>query len=36
MPHIILKMHPGRSEQQKARLADAITRQVVAIATGRC
>lgn len=32
MPHIIVKLHPGRSEQQKARLAQAITKDVVAIA----
>jgi 4-oxalocrotonate tautomerase len=32
MPHIIVKMHPGRSEQQKAQLAEAITQQVTAIA----
>ncbi|MBV9816696.1 MAG: tautomerase family protein [Alphaproteobacteria bacterium] len=36
MAHIIVKMHPGRSEQQKAQLAEAITRQVMAITTGRC
>ena len=32
MPHVIVKLLPGRSEQQKARLADAIVREVVAIA----
>ena len=32
MPHVIVKMYPGRSEQQKAQLAEAITQQVVAIA----
>jgi 4-oxalocrotonate tautomerase len=32
MPHVIVKMHPGRSEQQKAKLAEAITQQVMAIA----
>lgn len=32
MPHVIVKMHPGRSEQQKAQLAEAITQQVMAIA----
>lgn len=31
MPHIIVKMYPGRSEQQKARLVDAIVRDVMAI-----
>jgi phenylpyruvate tautomerase PptA (4-oxalocrotonate tautomerase family) len=24
MPHIIVKLYPGRSEQQKARLAEQI------------
>lgn len=32
MPHVIVKMHPGRSEQQKARLAAAIVRDVTTIA----
>ncbi|GBR38452.1 4-oxalocrotonate tautomerase [Gluconobacter sp. DsW_056] len=31
MPHIIVKLWPGKSEQQKQRLADAITQQVTAI-----
>ncbi len=31
MPHIIVKMFPGRSEQQKKQLADAIVKDVVAI-----
>lgn len=31
MPHVIVKMHPGRSAQQKAQLAEAITQQVMAI-----
>ena len=34
MPHVIVKLYPGRSEQQKARLADEIVRDVVAI--GKC
>ena len=29
MPHVIVKMHPGRSEQQKSQLAEAITKQVM-------
>lgn len=33
MPHVIVKMYPGRSEQAKTRLALAITEQVV-VATG--
>jgi 4-oxalocrotonate tautomerase len=29
MPHIIVKLYSGRSEQQKALLADAVTRAVM-------
>jgi 4-oxalocrotonate tautomerase len=29
MPHVIIKMYAGRSEQQKAKLAEAITRAVM-------
>ena len=32
MPHVIVKMYPGRSEQQTAQLAEAITQQVMAMA----
>ena len=32
MPHVIIKMYPGRSEQQKRRLAEAVVKDVVAIA----
>lgn len=28
MPHIIVKLWPGKSEQQKTRLAEAITKDV--------
>ncbi|MBW2094609.1 MAG: tautomerase family protein [Deltaproteobacteria bacterium] len=31
MPHVIVKMYPGRSEEQKRRLADEIAKDVVAI-----
>ncbi len=31
MPHISVKLYPGRTEEQKQRLADAITENVVAI-----
>ncbi len=31
MPHVIVKLWPGPSEQQKARLAEAITRDVADI-----
>jgi 4-oxalocrotonate tautomerase len=31
MPHVIVKLWPGPSEQQKARLAEAITKDVVDI-----
>jgi 4-oxalocrotonate tautomerase len=32
MPHVIVKLYPGRSEQQKTRLAEQIVKDVVAIA----
>lgn len=32
MPHVIVKLQPGRSEQQKTQLAKEITKDVVAIA----
>lgn len=32
MPHVIVKMYPGRSDEQKARLAQKITEDVMAIA----
>ena len=31
MPHIIVKLWPGKSEPQKTQLAEAITRDVVEI-----
>ncbi|WP_175870731.1 tautomerase family protein [Burkholderia sp. BCC0397] len=31
MPHIIVKAWPGKTEEQKQRLADAITRDVMEI-----
>ena len=31
MPHVIVKLWPGKSEQQKRRLADAITKDVAAV-----
>jgi len=33
MPHVIVKLYPGRSEQQKTRLAEAIVKSVVTIAS---
>ncbi|MFL6834090.1 MAG: tautomerase family protein [Xanthobacteraceae bacterium] len=30
MPHVIVKLYSGRSEQQKAKLAEAISRTVIA------
>jgi 4-oxalocrotonate tautomerase len=30
MPHVIVKLYPGRSEQQKTRLAEEIVKAVVA------
>jgi 4-oxalocrotonate tautomerase len=32
MPHVIIKLYPGRTEDQKLRLADEIVRDVVEIA----
>lgn len=32
MPHVTVKLYPGRSELQKTRLAQEIVRDVVAIA----
>jgi 4-oxalocrotonate tautomerase len=32
MPHVIVKLYSGRTEEQKTRLAEAITKDVVAIA----
>jgi 4-oxalocrotonate tautomerase len=32
MPHVIVKLYPGRTEEQKRRLADEIVRDVVEIA----
>lgn len=29
MPHVIVKLWPGRSEQQKARLAESIAKDVM-------
>jgi 4-oxalocrotonate tautomerase len=29
MPHVIVKLWPGKSEQQKRRLAEAITKDVM-------
>jgi 4-oxalocrotonate tautomerase len=31
MPHVIVKMHSGRSEQQKTRLAEEITKAVIGV-----
>ena len=32
MPHVIVKMHPGRTDEQKNMLAQAIAKSVVEIA----
>jgi len=31
MPHVIVKLWPGKSKQQKTRLAEAITKDVMVI-----
>lgn len=35
MPHVIVKLYPGRTEQQEIRLAEAIVKDVVVIAKCR-
>ncbi len=30
MPHVIIKLHSGRSEQQKSRLAEEVAKAVMA------
>ncbi len=32
MPHVIVKLYPGRTEEQKTRLAEEIAKNVVVIA----
>lgn len=32
MPHVIVKLYPGRTEDQKQRLTEAITKDIIAIA----
>jgi 4-oxalocrotonate tautomerase len=32
MPHVIVKMYPGRTDEQKRKLAEAIAHSVVEIA----
>ena len=32
MPHVILKLYPGRTEEKKKQLADAIAEKIVEIA----
>lgn len=31
MPHVTIKAYPGKSDEQKARLAEAVTRAVMEI-----
>ena len=31
MPHVIVKLWPGKSEKQKAKLAEEITRAVITV-----
>jgi NAD(P)-dependent dehydrogenase (short-subunit alcohol dehydrogenase family) len=35
MPHVIVKLWPGKSEQQKTRLAEKITKDVMDATFGR-
>jgi 4-oxalocrotonate tautomerase len=32
MPHVIIKMHPGRTDEQKKKLVAAITKDITTIA----
>ena len=32
MPHVIVKFYPGRTEEQKKRLAEEITKNIIEIA----
>lgn len=32
MPHVIIKMYPGRTEEQKERLSDSIVKSLIEIA----
>jgi len=32
MPHVIVKLYPGRTEEQKKQLADEIAKDIVSIA----
>jgi len=32
MPHVIVKLYPGRSEEQKTRVTEEIVKDVVTIA----
>lgn len=32
MPHITVKLYPGRSEEQKSRLAEQIVKDIIAVA----
>ena len=32
MPHVIVKLLPGRSEQQKAKIAEEVTKAIIATA----
>jgi 4-oxalocrotonate tautomerase len=31
MPHVTIKLYPGRSDAQKAKLAEEVTRAVMAV-----
>jgi len=36
MPHVIVKLYPGRSDEQKTRLAEEIVKDVVTGKSARC
>jgi len=35
MPHVIVKLWPGKSEEQKARLSEEIVKDVIAVLNSR-
>jgi 4-oxalocrotonate tautomerase family enzyme len=35
MPHVSIKLNPGRSKEQKSRLAEQVVKDVVALANSK-
>jgi 4-oxalocrotonate tautomerase len=36
MPHVVVKLWPGKSEQQKKKLAQEVTKAVAVASPSRC